>query len=70
VVEGIEGRVTLKSELRIRLDYGRVAPWVTVEGREVRAIAGPDALWLRASAPHQATADEILSEFTVSQRVA
>ena len=67
VVEGIEGRVTLKSELRIRLDYGRVAPWVTVEGREVRAIAGPDALWLRASAPHQATGDEILSEFTVSE---
>jgi GH15 family glucan-1,4-alpha-glucosidase len=67
VVEGIEGRVTLQSELRIRLDYGRVTPWVTVEGREVRAIAGPDALWLRASAPHQATGDEILSEFTISE---
>jgi GH15 family glucan-1,4-alpha-glucosidase len=67
VVEGIEGRVTLRSELRIRLDYGRTTPWVTIEGREVRAIAGPEALWLRASAPHQATGDEVLSEFTVSE---
>ncbi|MBA2713415.1 MAG: glycoside hydrolase family 15 protein [Rubrobacteraceae bacterium] len=67
VVEGIEGRVNLKSELRVRLDYGRVTPWVTIEGREVRAIAGPDALWLRASALHQETGNEILSEFTVSE---
>jgi GH15 family glucan-1,4-alpha-glucosidase len=67
VVEGIEGRVKLKSELRVRLDYGRVTPWLTIEGREVRAIAGPDALWLRASALHQETGDEVLSEFTVSE---
>lgn len=67
VVEGIEGKVTLKSELRVRFDYGRVTPWVTIEGREVRVIAGPDALWLRASAFHQQTGDEIFSEFTVSE---
>ena len=67
VVEGIRGRVTLRSELRMCFDYGRVAPWVTIEGREVRAIAGPDALWLRASAPHEERDGEILSEFTISE---
>jgi GH15 family glucan-1,4-alpha-glucosidase len=67
VVEGLEGRVTLKSELRIRFDYGHVAPWVTIDGREVLAIAGPDALWLRASARHEEREGEILSEFTVSE---
>src|SRR5215210_1867535 len=64
VVEGVRGRVTLRSELGIRFDYGRLAPWVTIEGREVRAIAGPDALWLRASAPYVEVDGEVLSEFT------
>ena len=67
VIEGVRGRVTLRSELRIRFDYGRVVPWVTVEGREVRAIAGPDALWLRASASHEEKDGGIFSEFTISE---
>ena len=67
VIEGVRGRVTLRSELRIRFDYGRVVPWVTVEGREVRAIAGPDALWLRASASHEERDGGIFSEFTISE---
>jgi GH15 family glucan-1,4-alpha-glucosidase len=67
VVEGVRGKVSLTSELRIRFDYGHVAPWVTIEGREVRAVAGPDALWLRASAPHEEVGGEILSRFTVSE---
>jgi GH15 family glucan-1,4-alpha-glucosidase len=45
VVEGLRGKVSVTSELRIRFDYGHVAAWVTIEGREVRAVAGPDALW-------------------------
>jgi GH15 family glucan-1,4-alpha-glucosidase len=67
VVEGVRGKVSVTSELRIRFDYGHVAPWVTIEGREVRAIAGPDALWLRASPPHEEVGGEILSRFTVSE---
>ena len=67
VVEGVRGKVSVTSELRIRFDYGHVAPWVTIEGREVRAVAGPDALWLRASSPYEELGGEILSRFTVSQ---
>ncbi|HSK85595.1 MAG TPA: glycoside hydrolase family 15 protein [Rubrobacter sp.] len=67
VVEGVRGRVSVTSELRIRFDYGHVAPWVTIEGREVHAVAGPDALWLRASAPHKEMGGEILSRFTLSE---
>jgi GH15 family glucan-1,4-alpha-glucosidase len=67
LVRVVEGKVSLTSELRIRFDYGHVAPWVTIEGREVRAVAGPDALWLRASAPHEEVGGGILSRFTVSE---
>jgi GH15 family glucan-1,4-alpha-glucosidase len=67
VVEGVRGKVSLTSQLRIRFDYGHVAPWVTIEGREVHAIAGPEALWLRASAPHEEVGGEILSRFTLSE---
>ena len=67
VVEGLRGQVALTSELRIRFDYGHIAPWITIEGREVCAVAGPDALWLRASAPHEEREGEILSRFTVSE---
>ena len=67
VVEGVEGRVEVTSELGIRFDYGHVTPWITVEGREVRAVAGPDALWLRASVPHEERGDGIISRFAVSE---
>jgi GH15 family glucan-1,4-alpha-glucosidase len=67
VVEGVRGKVSVTSELGIRFDYGHVAPWVTIQGREVRAVAGPDALWLRASGPHEEVGGEILSRFTVSE---
>jgi GH15 family glucan-1,4-alpha-glucosidase len=67
VVEGIRGKVSVTSELKIRFDYGHVVPWITIEGREVRAVAGPDELWLRASAPHEEVGGEILSRFTVTE---
>jgi GH15 family glucan-1,4-alpha-glucosidase len=67
VVEGVEGRVEITSELGIRFDYGHVLPWIIVEGREVLAVAGPDALWLRASAPHEETEGRVVSRFTVSE---
>jgi GH15 family glucan-1,4-alpha-glucosidase len=67
VIEGVEGRVEITSELAIRFDYGHVLPWIVVEGRELLAVAGPDALWLRASAPHEVTEGKVVSRFTVSE---
>jgi GH15 family glucan-1,4-alpha-glucosidase len=47
VVEGVQGRVTMRMELVIRFDYGSAVPWVRhVDGRW-QAVAGPDALYLR-----------------------
>ena len=67
VVEGVQGRVEISSELVIRFDYGHVRPWIAVEGREVHAVAGPDALWLHASAPHEEIGGNVVSRFTVAE---
>jgi GH15 family glucan-1,4-alpha-glucosidase len=65
IVEGVRGRVRMRSELLLRFDYGSVEPWVrTVEG-EVGAIAGPHAAWLATPAPLTHDRRRIDSEFTV-----
>ncbi|MFG1813265.1 glycoside hydrolase family 15 protein [Kribbella sp. NPDC049174] len=48
IVEGISGRVAMRSELRLRFDYGQVVPWVRRVDGQVVAIAGPDAVSLRS----------------------
>ncbi len=46
VVEGVSGRVRVRSELRLRFDYGSVMPWVRHRDGVMTAVAGPDAAWL------------------------
>ncbi|EST39248.1 glucoamylase [Streptomycetaceae bacterium MP113-05] len=46
IVEGVSGRVPMRSALRMRFSYGWVVPWMhKVAGRSV-AVAGPDSVWL------------------------
>jgi GH15 family glucan-1,4-alpha-glucosidase len=46
IVEGVSGRVPVRSALRMRFSYGWVVPWMhKVDGRSV-AVAGPDSVWL------------------------
>ncbi|CAB4914854.1 MAG: glycoside hydrolase family 15 protein [Actinobacteria bacterium] len=65
IVEGVSGTVDMRGELRIRFDYGRVVPWVRHRAGQVQALAGPDALWLRTSAPVVGHEWASVSEFTV-----
>ncbi len=50
-LKGVRGTVRMRHEWRVRLDYGRVRPWVrrmTIEDEKViTAIGGPDQLVLR-----------------------
>jgi GH15 family glucan-1,4-alpha-glucosidase len=48
IVEGISGTVSMRSELRLRFDYGHVVPWVRKIDGQIVAIAGPDAVSLRS----------------------
>jgi len=46
IVEGVRGSVEVDLDLRLRLDYGHVVPWVRRTATGVRAVAGPDAIHL------------------------
>ncbi|WP_411086152.1 glycoside hydrolase family 15 protein [Streptomyces sp. 061-3] len=66
IVEGISGRVPMRSELRMRFSYGRVIPWVhRVDGRTV-AVAGPDSVWLDTPADTFGENLTTYSDFTVA----
>ncbi|MDT0264614.1 glycoside hydrolase family 15 protein, partial [Jatrophihabitans lederbergiae] len=65
IVEGIHGTVAMRSQLRLRFDYGRVLPWVRHHGDRMEAIAGPDRVRLRTPAPLQGRDLATVSEFTV-----
>lgn len=50
IVEGVSGRVPMRSALRMRFSFGWVVPWVhRVEDRTV-AVSGPDSVWLDTDA--------------------
>ncbi|MBY8342238.1 glycoside hydrolase family 15 protein [Streptomyces spinosirectus] len=69
VVEGLRGRVTMHSILKIRFDYGSIVPWVRKSGGQRVAVAGPDSVWLR-SEPEVHTWGKHFgthSEFTVEE---
>ncbi|MGW0790892.1 glycoside hydrolase family 15 protein [Streptomyces sp. NPDC002911] len=66
IVEGVSGRVPMRSELRMRFSYGRVTPWVhKVDGRTV-AVAGPDSVWLDTDTDTYGQNLTTYSDFTVS----
>ncbi|OIJ97708.1 glycoside hydrolase family 15 protein [Streptomyces colonosanans] len=66
IVEGVSGRVPMRSVLRMRFSYGRVVPWVHKhEGRTV-AVAGPDSVWFDTQAETYGKALTTYADFTVA----
>jgi GH15 family glucan-1,4-alpha-glucosidase len=51
IVEGLSGRVTVRSTLRLRFDYGSIVPWMRRSDGHRVAVAGPDSVWLRSEPP-------------------
>src|SRR5262245_24304970 len=51
IVEGITGRVRMRTELIVRFDYGSIIPWVQRADDLLIMIAGPDAVCLRTAVP-------------------
>ncbi|MEU8983416.1 glycoside hydrolase family 15 protein [Streptomyces sp. NPDC048309] len=66
IVEGVTGRVPMRSALRMRFSYGRVVPWVhRHEGRTV-AVAGPDSVWFDTACETYGKALTTYADFTVA----
>ncbi|GHE75754.1 glucoamylase [Amycolatopsis deserti] len=66
IVEGVSGRVPMRSTLRLRFDYGSITPWVRRDQDRLAAVAGPDAVWVRTPAPVSERDGVISGEFTVT----
>jgi GH15 family glucan-1,4-alpha-glucosidase len=68
VVEGLSGKVTVRSTLRLRFDYGAVVPWMRRSDGHRVAVAGPDSTWLRSEPPVRTWGEDFgtHSEFTVT----
>ncbi|MFW3465532.1 glycoside hydrolase family 15 protein [Streptomyces microflavus] len=65
IVEGVSGRVPMRSELRMRFSYGRVTPWVHKVDNRTVAVAGPDSVWLDTEADTYGKNLTTYSDFTV-----
>ncbi|WP_097869435.1 glycoside hydrolase family 15 protein [Streptomyces sp. rh34] len=65
IVEGVSGRVPMRSELRMRFSYGRVTPWVHKVDNRTVAVAGPDSVWLDTEADTYGRNLTTYSDFTV-----
>jgi GH15 family glucan-1,4-alpha-glucosidase len=67
MVVGRRGRVTMRTELVIRFDYGSVVPWVNrLEDGSLCAIAGPDMLVLRTDVELRGEGLTHTGEFSIS----
>lgn len=51
IVEGIEGEVPMHSDLSVRFGYGKLTPWIQIEGSRATLTSGPDALAFTSPIP-------------------
>ncbi|HUR15854.1 MAG TPA: glycoside hydrolase family 15 protein [Candidatus Limnocylindrales bacterium] len=65
IVEGVSGEVDMRTELVLRFDYGRLVPWVRRVGADTLAVAGPDAVAIRADVELRGEDLKTVAEFTV-----
>ena len=51
IVTGLEGAVVLRSDLRLRFDYGSIAPWFRTKDGTITGKVGPDLVVARSDVP-------------------
>jgi GH15 family glucan-1,4-alpha-glucosidase len=67
IVEGLDGDVPMRFELVIRLDYGKIVPWVRRLDDALVAVAGPDALCFRSPVDVHGEGMKTVAEFTLRE---
>lgn len=66
VVEGLEGSVTVRSELSLRFDYGRSRPFIRTIEHGLHALAGPNGVAIVSPADVTVEDHNVICEFTVA----
>ncbi|MEX0665211.1 MAG: glycoside hydrolase family 15 protein [Acidimicrobiia bacterium] len=67
LVQGVRGKVPMRTELVVRFDYGSTIPWVRAGDGLVRAIAGPDAVVLHTPVELEGADLKHRGEFIVAE---
>ena len=67
IVQGVRGRVKLRSEIRLRFDYGSVQPWLEVQGARALAKIGPDLVILYAPVDLQCADSTLIGDLDVGE---
>lgn len=65
VVEGLEGRVSMRMDLVIRFDYGLTEPWVRQTREGWTAICGPNAFLLQSDVETYGTDHSTRADFVM-----
>ncbi len=67
IVVGVKGTVRMKMDLTLRFDYGSIVPWVSHQRRFLKAVAGPDAVYLETELELQGEGFSTVADFTVTE---
>ena len=67
MVQGLRGRVTLRSTIRLCFDYGSVQPWLEVQGTRALARVGPDLAVLYSPVDIRGDGSALVCDFEVSE---
>jgi GH15 family glucan-1,4-alpha-glucosidase len=67
IVEGVSGRVAMRMDFALRFDYGSIVPWVRAIDGGIRAVAGPDTVYLRADVEMHGEEMTTVAEFEVAE---
>jgi GH15 family glucan-1,4-alpha-glucosidase len=67
IVEGIEGEIPMRSDLSVRFVYGKLRPWIRLDGNQATLTSGPDAIAFMSPIPFEPDWDDarLESDFTV-----
>ena len=67
LVQGIRGTVEMRMELILRFDFGQSVPWVTrMEDGALRAVAGPNMVFMRTPVEFAGEDHTTTAKFTVN----
>jgi GH15 family glucan-1,4-alpha-glucosidase len=67
IVRGVKGQPSVRMELAMRFDYGRIIPWVTRIDGGLMAVAGPDMAVFRTSVEHHGEEMKTVADFTLNE---